>query len=59
MKIKSVELMRQIREKISQETNGMSWAEQQQYLKKHSRYFNAPLKTMPDKKLKPLANKSP
>jgi hypothetical protein len=32
MEVKSVELMRNIRTKISQETQGMSWAEESAYL---------------------------
>lgn len=53
MKIKSVELMRNIRDRISQETQGMSWVEEQQYLRKHSDSFNDLLKEMPNKAIQP------
>jgi len=53
MKIKSVELMRSIRDRMSQETSGMPWIEEQEYLKNHSRYFDALLKAMPNKAIQP------
>jgi len=53
MKIKSVELMRGIRDKMSQEIQGMSWIEEQKYLKAHSVSFLNMLKEMPNKAIQP------
>ena len=53
MKIKSVELMRNIRDRISQETMEMSWLEEQEYLKNHIGSFEAALKEMPIKAIQP------
>lgn len=53
MKIKSVELMRNIRDRISQETIGMSWLEQQEYLRSHITHFELLLKEMPNKAVQP------
>lgn len=53
MQIKSVELMRGIRDKMSQETQGMSWIEEQEYLKAHSNSFQSFLKEMPNKAIQP------
>ncbi len=53
MKIKSVELMREIRGRMSQETQGMSWVEEQEYLRKHSGSFEGLLKKMPNKTIQP------
>jgi hypothetical protein len=53
MKIKSVELMRSIRDHINQEINGMSWYQEQEYLKSHIGSFEAMLKIIPNKRLRP------
>lgn len=53
MKIKSVELMRDIRDKMSQETSGMSWLEEKEYLRKHSGAFDTLLKEMSNKAIQP------
>lgn len=55
MKIKSVELMRSIRDRMSQETQGMSWAEEQEYLKAHSGTLEALFEKMPNKAIHPTA----
>lgn len=39
MKIKAVSLMRDARNKILQETAGMPWEEEREYLRKHSSLF--------------------
>lgn len=49
MKIKSVELMRNIRDRMSQETQGMSWAQEKEYLKAHSGTLDVLLEKMPNK----------
>jgi len=41
MKIKAVPLMREVREKIAQETAGMSWEQEREYLRKHSDIFRS------------------
>jgi hypothetical protein len=53
MKIKSVDLMRSIRDRINQDIDGMSWPEEQEYLKSHIHSFDAMLKEMPNKRLQP------
>jgi len=53
MQIKSVELMREIRDRISRETQGMSWVEEQEYLRKHSGSFEVLLKEMPNTAIQP------
>ncbi len=53
MKIKSVELMRSIRDRISKETSGMSWLEEQEYLRSHIGSFEAMLEEMPNKAIQP------
>ena len=53
MKIKSVELMRSIRDRISQETSGMSWLEEQEYLRSHIGSFQSLLKEMSNKAVQP------
>ena len=55
MKIKSVELMRSIRDRMSQETQGMSWAEEQEYLKAHSDSLKVLFEKMPNKAIHPTA----
>lgn len=55
MKIKSVQLMRSIRDRMSQETQGMSWEEEQEYLKAHSGSLEVLLKKMPNKAIHPTA----
>jgi hypothetical protein len=55
MKIKSVELMRNIRERMSQETQGMSWAQAKEYLKAHSATLDVLLEKMPNKAIHPVA----
>ena len=52
MKIKSVELMRSIRDKMSNEIQGMSWLEEREYLMKHSSSLADFLKEMPNKSIK-------
>jgi len=47
--------MRNIRDKMSTETSGMSWAEEQEYLKKHSSSFDFLLEEMRNKSLRPTA----
>ena len=49
MKIKSVQLMRDIRDRMSHEIKGMSWAQEQEYLKKRRGSFDGLLKQMPNK----------
>lgn len=49
MKINSVELMRSIRERMSQEIKGMSWFEEKEYLNGCIGSFDALLKEMPSK----------
>jgi hypothetical protein len=44
---KAVELMRSARDKIFQDTDGMSWSEEQAYLKSHRGWFEAQIKEMP------------
>ena len=39
MKINAVKLMRDLRDNISKDINNMSWKEEQEYLKKHSKHF--------------------
>jgi len=53
MKIKSVELMRSIRDRMSQETQGMSWAEEQKYLRAHSGSIEDLFEKMPNKAIQP------
>ncbi|EIC23008.1 hypothetical protein [Thiorhodovibrio frisius] len=55
MKIKSVELMRNIRDRMSQETQGMSWAQEKEYLKAHSGTLDVLLEKMPNKAIHPTA----
>ena len=55
MKIKSVQLMRSIRDRMSQETQGMSWAEEQEYLKAHGGTLEVLFKKMPNKAIHPTA----
>ena len=55
MKIKSVELMRNIRDRMSQETSGMTWHEEHEYLTSHISSFEALLKEVPNKRLQPTA----
>ncbi len=40
MKIKAVRLMRDIRDKISADTENMTWAEEQEYLKNRITVFS-------------------
>jgi len=54
MKIKSVELMRSIRDKMSQDIQGMSWLEEQEYLRKHSGSLADLSKEMPNKAIQPI-----
>jgi hypothetical protein len=55
MKIKSVELMRSMRERVNQEIDGMSWSEEQEYIRSHLGSFEAMLKEMPNKRLQSTA----
>lgn len=55
MKIKSVELMRSIRDRINHDINGLSWHEEREYLNSHIGSFEALLKEMPNKGLQPTA----
>jgi len=49
MKIKSVELMRKIRDMITEETSGMPWPEHQKFIRDHSYSLQALLKNKPHK----------
>ena len=49
MRIEALELMRNIRDKMSEEINSMSWEEEQIYLKKHIKVFEFLVKESPDK----------
>ena len=59
MKIKSVELMRRIRDRMSQETQGMSWTEERDYLRKHSSSLDGLLKEVPNVKGKSCERSEP
>jgi hypothetical protein len=48
MKIKAVALMREARERMAEETTGMSWEEQREYLRKHSGLFRSLVDGMPN-----------
>ena len=48
MKIKAVALMRDVRNKILQETAGMSWEEEREYLRKHSSLFQRFMEQVPN-----------
>ena len=49
MKVNSVELMRSIRDKISYETQDMSWVEEKEYLKSHGSTLGGLYEKMPNK----------
>ena len=53
MKINSVELMRTIRDRMSQETQGMSWLEERDYLRRCCGSLDGLLKTLPNKAIQP------
>jgi len=53
MKIKSVELMRTIRDRMSQETQGMSWVEERDYLRMRCGSLDGLLKELPNKAIQP------
>ncbi|WPL16831.1 hypothetical protein Thiowin_01805 [Thiorhodovibrio winogradskyi] len=55
MQLKSVELMRNIRDRMSQETQGMSWTQENEYLKAHSGTLDVLLEKMPNKAIHPTA----
>jgi len=48
MKIKAVALMREARERMAEETAGMSREEQREYLRKHSGWFRSLVHGMPN-----------
>jgi hypothetical protein len=53
MKIKSVQLMRNIRDRMSYEIQGMSWVQEREYFKKRRGSFDSLLKEMPNKTSRP------
>lgn len=53
MKIEAVRLMRDIRDKMSADTEDMTWAEEQEYLKNHITAFSYVTNKAPNKSLQP------
>jgi len=56
MKIKSVELMRNIRDKISSDIEEMQWTDENKYLREHIKSFEFLTKSIPNKALNLTAN---
>jgi hypothetical protein len=59
MKIKAVRLMRDIRDRISADTENMTWAEEQEYLKNHITVFSYITKKTSNKSLQPTPTSLP
>jgi hypothetical protein len=57
MKLNSVQLMRDIRDRMSHEIQGMSWSQEQEYLRKRRGSFDALLKEMPNEPKQPTLEK--
>lgn len=53
MKIDAVKLMRDARDRISEDTKGMTWAEEQQYLRTRIKEFAFLARETPNKSLQP------
>ena len=53
MKIDAVNLMRSIRDKMAQDVNGMTWREEQEYLRSHIKVFESLSKGKPNKAIQP------
>ena len=54
MKIEAVKLMRDIRDKMSADTQDMTWAEEQEYLKKHITVFSYITNKAPNESPQPI-----
>ncbi len=57
MKIEAVKMMRNIRDQMSLDIKGMTWEEEQEYLRSQTKNFEFLTKVMPNKTLNPTARK--